>query len=255
MVKGLDVFRDYFKEYSDKYVIIGGTAENILLERSGLTPRATKDIDAILIVEALTKEFGQRFWGFIRDGEYQNKQTSTNETQHYRFDNPGNKAFPDTIELFSRKPDVIEIPEGFHLTPIPLDKELSSFSAILLDDHYYYYSLDNTIVIEELPFVNEKALVILKAKAYLNNSKLYAEKKITQSHKITKHKNDIYRIVITLPGDTRYDIPDEIREDLRTFLGMIQKEDIGTRDICKKMGIQEVPFDIFLENFLQIFGL
>jgi hypothetical protein len=26
MVRGLDLFRDYFKDYTDKYILIGGTA-------------------------------------------------------------------------------------------------------------------------------------------------------------------------------------------------------------------------------------
>ena len=32
MVKGLDVFKRYFEAYSDQYVLIGGTACNLLFE-------------------------------------------------------------------------------------------------------------------------------------------------------------------------------------------------------------------------------
>ena len=52
MVKGLVKFRIYFKDFADNYVIIGGTACNELVADKDLNPRATKDIDAILVVEA-----------------------------------------------------------------------------------------------------------------------------------------------------------------------------------------------------------
>ena len=67
MIKGLDAFKEYFRDFNDQYVIIGGTACDIVFEDSDLSFRATKDIDMVLIVEALTPEFGQRFWDFIEE--------------------------------------------------------------------------------------------------------------------------------------------------------------------------------------------
>ena len=32
MVKGIDIFREYFKEYTDQYVLIGGAACSISFE-------------------------------------------------------------------------------------------------------------------------------------------------------------------------------------------------------------------------------
>ncbi len=51
MVRGLDIFKEYFKEYADNYVIIGGTACDIIIDEAGFKPRATKDIDIILVVD------------------------------------------------------------------------------------------------------------------------------------------------------------------------------------------------------------
>ena len=62
MVRGLDIFKKYFEEYPNNYVIIGGTACDIHIGEAGLTPRATKDIDIILVVEALSSEFVKQFW-------------------------------------------------------------------------------------------------------------------------------------------------------------------------------------------------
>ncbi len=61
MVRGLEIFRKHFNEFTDNYVIIGGTACDIIIDNIGLTPRATKDIDIILVIEALSPEFVAHF--------------------------------------------------------------------------------------------------------------------------------------------------------------------------------------------------
>ena len=88
MVKGLDLFRDYFKGFANQYVLIGGTACSISFEEQDVSFRATKDLDMVLIVEAQSREFGERFWQFIREGGYRNRARSNGNPQFYRFDKP-----------------------------------------------------------------------------------------------------------------------------------------------------------------------
>jgi hypothetical protein len=76
MVRGLATFRKFFQEYTDCYIIIGGTACDIIIDDAGLTPRDTKDIDIILVIEALTPEFGKHFWTFVKEAGYQQKEKS-----------------------------------------------------------------------------------------------------------------------------------------------------------------------------------
>ena len=102
MVKGIDIFQEYFKEYTDQYVLIGGAACSISFEVQDASFRATKDLDVVLIVEALTPAFGERFWQFIRDGKYQNRARSNGKPQFFRFDKPEDPRFPKMLELFSR---------------------------------------------------------------------------------------------------------------------------------------------------------
>ena len=73
MVKGLDIFREYFAGFEDQYVLIGGAACDILFASNAGQFRATRDLDIVLIVESLTKAFGERLWEFIKSGNYQNK--------------------------------------------------------------------------------------------------------------------------------------------------------------------------------------
>lgn len=76
MVRGLDVFNNYFRQHSNNYVIIGGTACDIIIDEAGFIPRTTKDIDIILIVEVLNSNFVKQFWHFIDDGKYQQREKS-----------------------------------------------------------------------------------------------------------------------------------------------------------------------------------
>ena len=62
MVTGLEKFRDYFKDFTGSYVLIGGAACDWLMDDSGLRFRATKDLDIILVVEAVTDSFIIKFW-------------------------------------------------------------------------------------------------------------------------------------------------------------------------------------------------
>lgn len=53
-------------------------------------------IDLVLLVEALTPEFGQVFWDFVKEGGYENRQKSSGKPQFYRFSKPEDPAFPAT---------------------------------------------------------------------------------------------------------------------------------------------------------------
>lgn len=66
MVLGIERFKEWFQGYEDQYAIIGGTACDLLMAEEGLDFRGTKDIDLVLIVEAISPEFGRRFWEFVR---------------------------------------------------------------------------------------------------------------------------------------------------------------------------------------------
>ena len=90
MVAGIERWKEYFNDFKDKYVLIGGAACNLLEEELDMNPRATKDLDLVLVVEALTSDFGLRLWDFIKDGNYGCRSKGENEFRHeyYRFSNP-----------------------------------------------------------------------------------------------------------------------------------------------------------------------
>ena len=165
MVKGLEIFREHFRDYADRYVLIGGAACDIAMTGAGLEFRATKDLDIVLYVEALDAAFVRAFWEFVRAGGYEVQEKSTGEKQFYRFQKPANADYPFMLELFSRQPDVLQVSEGSHLTPLPLEEDISSLSAILLDNDYYAFIREGSIEADGVPTVGAARLIALKARA------------------------------------------------------------------------------------------
>lgn len=110
MVTGIDSFKEWFKGFEEQYVIIGGTACDILMTEEGMDFRATKDIDLVLIVEAISADFGRAFWGYVKEAGYRHCNKSSSVPQFYRFSHPVSKQYPAMVELFTRRLDAIPLP-------------------------------------------------------------------------------------------------------------------------------------------------
>lgn len=227
MVNGIDKFREYFAEFKENYLIIGGAAcyyyeSNV----PTMNPRKTKDIDMILVVEALTPEFVKRFWEFIRDGKYSNNATgrarrSGRHTQFYRFNKPENEEFPKQIELFSRTCNLMT-PEDPNIKIIHIDavETLYSLSAILMSYDYYTYVLEHSIIDESgIHLASEDSLICMKCKAFLEMTKQKEAGENIDMDDIKKHRNDVFRIISILP-EKEYEIPIELKKDVVSFYNM-----------------------------------
>lgn len=192
MVKGLDVFRDFFEGYEEQYVLIGGAACDVVFEGNDARFRATRDLDIVLIVETLTPEFGKRFWEFIQKGQYRNRATNGQKSQFYRFEKPQEESYPKMIELFCRED--YELHEMTGITPIHIDDSVSSLSAILLDDDYYKALLEGRVIRNGLSVLRPEYLILFKAKAYLDLKGRRDRGELVDSSDIKKHKKDILKI-------------------------------------------------------------
>ena len=112
MVSGFTKFKERFQGFENQYVIIGGTACDLIMENEELPFRATKDVDIVLIVESITAEFGRQFWEYVKEAGYEHLNKSTGNAQFYRFTSPKSKEYPYMIEIFSRNPDFIILDDG-----------------------------------------------------------------------------------------------------------------------------------------------
>ena len=252
MVRGLDKFREFFRNYNGSYVIIGGTACDIAINDAGLRPRATKDIDIILIVEAIIPAFVWKFWKFVEEGGYEIKEKGDKDHKYYRFAKPENPEFPLIIEIFSKKPDLLDIKEGTHLTPILVSDDVPNLSAILLNEEYYKYTIKHSSFNDTLRIANTEALICLKAKAFLDMTKRKADGEEIDGKNIRKHKLDIFRLAALLPADGNFILPDSIKADLQEFSDLISGE-LPNNAIFKEMGLGAIDvktlFDQMIKNF------
>lgn len=222
MVAGLLKFKDYFKDYTNSYVLIGGAACDILFTENETEFRATRDLDMVLIVEALTPEFGDDFWEFIKAGDYRHISGSSGKPQFYRFDKPQVEGFPKMIELFSRTEFELREPAG--ITPVHVDDDISSLSAILLDDNYYQILLDGRVVENGYSVLRPEYLILFKAKAYLDlaNRKEQGEK--VDSSDIKKHKRDVLRLTAEMVLNPVTNLPRAVLDDIQLFISKLGEE-------------------------------
>ena len=233
MVIGLERFKAHFTGLEDSYILIGGSACDVNLNALGGAFRVTKDLDIVLCVEARTNDFARVFWRFIKEGGYAIAQRSSGNGKgrrlFYRFQNPREADYPKMLELLSRRPEWLELPDDIHVTPIPLSYDISSLSAILLDDDYYQFILGYRTVIDGISLITPPALVVLKAKAWMNLTDARARGEKILSGDITKHKNDVARLT---PFVTERPVmPESIQADMREFLARYDNEPIDGKSL------------------------
>ena len=250
MIKGLEIFRDAFAGFADSYILIGGAACDIQLEQAGVPFRVTRDFDMVLCVESLTPEFGRAFWNFIRNGGFQIQERATGEKKFYRFRKPSAPDYPAMLELFSRQPQDFEIAQESVLTPIPMEEEVSSLSAILLDDEYYGFIQGHKTLVDSVSPLSSEALIVLKAKAWLDLSERKSAGEQIDSKDIKKHKNDVFRLFASLPGETTVELPPEIETDVRQFLSKIQDEEVDLKALQLRGSKAEI-----LSGLRRLFGM
>ena len=254
MVVGLDKFKSFFLEFNDNYLIIGGSACDIIIDGAGFTPRATDDIDIILIAEALNQKFVERFWDFIAEGKYAQKEKDMEKRNCYRFCKPQIADFPVQLELFCKTPDAIDLFDNAHLTPIPVAEGLSNLSAILLDEDYYSYTVEHSTIEGDVHFANTEALICLKAFAYLDNKSRKEQGANIPTRDVVKHKNDVFRMVFMLNPVDRFLLPDKLKDDLQLFASTV-KDDLPNPQIFNINGFGRQNMQSIFEQFIKIFNL
>lgn len=226
MVRGLDVFRDWFRDYSDRYIIIGGTAADAAMAEAGEDFRATIDLDIVLVAGELEAAFIAVIRDFIEAGSYTQRTRSDGTHCLYRFSHPGDERFPFMLEFFSLLPDGIEF-EGFgHLAPIPTEEVGVSLSAILLDPDYYEFALSGRYVSDGLTLLRQEYIIPLKARAFLDLSERRQRGETVQKHDILKHRGDVFRLYRIVDPDQRPQLPGSVKDDLTQFLNVVQQSDL-----------------------------
>jgi len=234
MVIGMDSFREKFKDYSDCYTVIGGAACDILMTEADLPFRATKDIDMILIMEDRRKEFAKVFWEYIKEGNYRCGWKNNEDMHFYRFTEP-NGGYPVQIELFSRMPEYkLDVAEG--IIPIHIDEDVSSLSAILLNDEFYEFMSNGRKIIQGIGVLDAEHIIPFKMFAWLDLKRKKENAEHVNERDLKKHKNDVFRLLQIISRDTKVQTEGFVKESISLFLDEIKNEELRLRS----MGL---PFD------------
>ena len=250
MVRGVEKFKEYFRDYTGQYTFIGGTACDIILGNLGEEFRATKDLDMVLILEELSEEFANTFINFVEDGGYEHIDKGTGENQFFRFTKPQDKAFPYMIELFSKRPDYMSTLMT-RLGPLHISDDVVSLSAILLDDEYYELLKSGIVEVGEVSVLDLVHIILFKVKAWLDLSERKEKGEHIDSKNIKKHKNDILRLGASLEKGSTFSVAGRVREDVEIFINKIEKEPIDPRSL----DIRNVTFDEILDSIKICYGI
>lgn len=249
MVYGIEKFKEYFSDFTGQYVFIGGTACDILLDEIGVSFRATKDLDMVLIIEAFDEAFGFKFWKFIEDGGYEYRQKSTGKEQFYRFSQPTKPGFPAMIELFSRKPKKMQLHFDSILTPIYTGDSTASLSAILLNDVYYDLLLKGKRIVDGYSVLELEYIMLFKIRAWLDLLERVEAGEHIESKTVKKHKNDIFRLLINISPLSRIEVEVEINKDIDRFLEKIMDE----QPDLKNIGIRGITLEELLDKIRELY--
>lgn len=230
-VEGLDKFREHLKGLAGSYVVIGGTACDILLSEAGLPFRATRDLDTVLVANDRLPETIRAIWSLVKDGGYRCGWGRSDKSCYYRFTDPAEYGYPRMVELFCKKPQGLMVPPEVEVIPIHVDDEVSSLSAILLDDDYYDLMLDGVETVEGISILKETHLIPFKAKAYLDLRGRRENGEHVDSKKIKKHKRDILRLAQLLTGAERIKLSKAVASDMRDMLRDYEADPVDLKQI------------------------
>jgi hypothetical protein len=155
------------------------------------------------------------------------------------------------LELFSHKLNTFDLNGDAQCIPIPVEDELSSLSAILLNDEYYDLITNSCKTINNVPIITPECLIALKVKAFLNLTERKASGKAIDSDKIKKHKYDVFRVAQIIAEDSRFPLAVQITEDFKRFIGLIRDEPPD----LKSLGIRGITVEEVLELISKVYNV
>ena len=222
-VPGLTLFEERFAGDEGRYVVIGGTARELIYQEYGIWDEsATKDLDVVLIAEALDAAFVTKFMGFVAEAGSSHVRRDGG-SQMYRFKSPSDPRFPRQIELLCRRPEYLAGVEAA-IGKVPVDDSDYSLSAILLEDGYYELLSSGEAVTRKygLPTLAHEYLPAFKMRAYIDLKARRGRGEDVRSGEVNKHRRDVFRLVSLLPATLSVRLPGIVESDIRAFLTQVE---------------------------------
>ena len=146
-------------------------------------------------------------------------------------------------------------PTGFHLTPIPVSDDISSLSAILMDEEYYNQTVAGSIIENGIRIANPLSLLCLKVKAFLNLTEEKKSNSAVRNSDIKKHRDDVFKLLaMRIDPFTPVELSPAMKESIGNFIRLIES---SLPNQSLQDSLQRTDEDIrgYLEIMKEIFGL
>ena len=135
------------------------------------------------------------------------------------------------IELFSRPQNHVKLQPDTHLMPLHIDDEVSSLSAILLNNDYYRFLLDGRTEKEGISILDAEHIIPLKMKAWLDLRSKKRQGIHVDSRDLRKHRLDVFRLYPLIRGEQKICAPASVIEDIQDFIMQMREMDMRLSDI------------------------
>lgn len=251
IVDGIGMFERTFSKYRDSFIIIGGAACRATLSEGRYTPRKTKDIDMVLVLEHLDKEFIDAFWSFIKAGHYKCATRKDKEGQKkyvlYSFYD-SLLEYPAQIELLSRPVEGLGNPENHNIEAIIMD-DASYLSAIILEPDYYDYLIGHTEEKNGLRYASVDSIICLKVLAYLNLREDKRNGKHVNDDDFKKHRRDVVMAAASLAVGDEFAVPGTIRDSISRFIEAVNVDDGVRKSLRETLKLQS---ESLLDEYLNM---
>lgn len=251
IVDGIEVFEKTFSRYKDSFVIIGGTACRAMLSGGMYAPRRTEDIDMVLVLDRLDKDFIDTFWSFIKSGRYRCATRKDKDGQKkyvlYSFYD-GLPEYPSQIELLSRPLESLGDPEGHHIEAVSVD-DASYLSAIILEPDYYDYLVNHTEEKNGLRYASVDSIIVLKVLAYLNLREDKRNGRHVNDVDFKKHRRDVVMAVASLGLGDSFPVGENIRQSISRFIEAVNGDPGVRQSISASLSLTD---ESMLDNYLKV---
>jgi len=135
------------------------------------------------------------------------------------------------IELFSRPQNHVKLQPNTHLMPLHIDDEVSSLSAILLNDDYYHFLLDGRTEKDGISILDAEHIIPLKMKAWLDLKSKKEQGIHVNSRDLRKHRLDVFRLYPLVREEQEIYAPASVIEDIHDFILQMRETEMRLSDI------------------------
>lgn len=107
---------------------------------------------------------------------------------------------------------------------MPLGEEVSSLSAILLDQDYHEFLIAGRREIDGVPLIGEDRLIPLKALAWMRQRDARAAGRHVDTRNIDKHLGDVLDLAVLLVPGQVVTLPGRMAQDLSDFVALAAED-------------------------------